>query len=778
MKFSYNFVRKGEVAPEKLEKNEFWLDVGNRTVLGVIDHHHGKVKEESAAELFRNSYKDVIIPHLNKEKDIVINLHERPDLDAIFTAWLLRKVVVDGIEIENDPYLNELVTIVSENDQGFTKPVEPVKNWVLVFRTILNTSGLDKDNDLTLLGLNIISKTYELLILGQSLEFIAGNIITIKAKLSLEQAYRDYLEDYAKGIKFQVKLPKIELTKTSSVSWSLTDGLYLREPKSQLFKELARSDAKNSELGLGYTLLITAEDLDKFEDRKLTHFVISTDPWSGLHLEGLGKILEDMEQDFEDKNKNSNIGFQFLTGRERVDPGKGRFGLNVVSPWYDGRGHSFTIIDSPSIAFEGEKICASQLSENEVLNAIWDYGDPAKFLNTEQASVTILMPVKISALNQLVNEKAIELNSITNEFNDEFQAMFAKIGAENTLKIFKVNFNKNLTIGNFKFTENYLLYFNRNEAVVISKLDIITATNLRELISSLNKANTQKNYSIFLPNDVEIASYNDITKLVTCRLKSSEISFENYKGNTQKILNRLSSGFSNDFFNRPSVSNIENSIVNISHNNKKVFYATKRGYALCVLDEIETKGSEQEDLSLKNSIILSLAMLQKTTTKNLFSDFINHRSIAPTNNEIINDRWKLMKIEQLLFIKKITEKNFGQRNYEAVRETMEIEKQLFNSKEKIEILAEQARDVKDNFLQWLLAIITLVITPIVLTTGFFSGIHLDKKFSEDYISIFGDGKYAGWLYFLVVLLVAIIICATIFLSLKFLNKRELRKNKF
>jgi hypothetical protein len=74
---------------------------------------------------------------------------------------------------------------------------------------------------------------------------------------------------------------------------------------------------------------------------------------------------------------------------------RGRHGYNVVSPWYDGRGHQFTIIDSPSIQVEGRSCLASALTTRDVQEVLWEYGDPARFVEVIEAHLFRLEPVQL-----------------------------------------------------------------------------------------------------------------------------------------------------------------------------------------------------------------------------------------------------------------------------------------------------------------------------------------------------------------------------------------------
>ena len=46
----------------------------------------------------------------------------------------------------------------------------------------------------------------------------------------------------------------------------------------------------------------------------------------------------------------------------------------MTSPWYNGRGHHFTIIDSPAVTVGGQKLYASSLTPGEIFNVVQAYG--------------------------------------------------------------------------------------------------------------------------------------------------------------------------------------------------------------------------------------------------------------------------------------------------------------------------------------------------------------------------------------------------------------------
>jgi hypothetical protein len=176
----------------------------------------------------------------------------------------------------------------------------------------------------------------------------------------LEAAAAAYAADRDGGRRFTARLPGAEAP---------IDALAVANPTCQLFKDFARHDRAGSPRGRGFGFLVVSYTLHPGK-RTLWHHIISVDPALGRRLDGLGARLEAAEQALEDAAAAPLFG-----GRERVAPGTGRHGADVASPWYDGRAHGHTIVDSPLIEADGRPLCASQLSPERVLAIVRDMYD-------------------------------------------------------------------------------------------------------------------------------------------------------------------------------------------------------------------------------------------------------------------------------------------------------------------------------------------------------------------------------------------------------------------
>jgi len=102
MEVVYQFVKYGEDL--KPEKNTLALDVGMKTVPGVVDHHHPQAEPECTASLIAK-YPRLILDHIKKDEieakggeasQLRIITHRLPDFDSVSSAFLALKLIEKG----------------------------------------------------------------------------------------------------------------------------------------------------------------------------------------------------------------------------------------------------------------------------------------------------------------------------------------------------------------------------------------------------------------------------------------------------------------------------------------------------------------------------------------------------------------------------------------------------------------------------------------------------------------------------------------------------------
>jgi hypothetical protein len=353
MIFSYRFVPQGARAPDPVENNELWLDVGKRAAPQVLDHHGGDTQAQSAFQLILEKYRPFIVTPLSGMDRITCVLHTSPDLDAVASAWLAQKILNGSAEMLNHPALNLIGKAVTDNDQGMVRTTSPGNSWPIVMRALLMTASPEKkDFERLTAGLDAIEKTWQMLTNGCRPDSVCRKIMTSAMETILDKAATLYENDISSADIFQINLPVSQYPPLKQKA----DAIILHNPQSVLFKELARGDEIHSPQKKGFDLLIVSKSFLLSQDQVLHRYIISTDPLTGFYLKGLGAKLDMLEQEKKEKN-----------GLTLKDP---ELSIKFRSAWYDGRGHHYTIVDSPSVEINGRSYCLSCLSIDDIRSAV------------------------------------------------------------------------------------------------------------------------------------------------------------------------------------------------------------------------------------------------------------------------------------------------------------------------------------------------------------------------------------------------------------------------
>jgi len=322
MEVVYQFVNYGEdLNPEK---NTLVLDVGMKTVPGVIDHHHPKAESECTASLIAK-HPHLILDHIQKDEiegeesgKLRIITHRLPDFDAISSIFLALRLIESGkfdnsmekiaqytkmvdsaslpkeIDLSSTPYsiLRALFTRIKKDETE--KNLERVREG-LKFMNFLHTKSEE--------GYEIFQNR----VLFSGIERYENSV------RKAENDYFNYLSDLNRSEKISLTLPS-----TSGQRKKKVDGLIVKNPRSFLSKEWARRDRANSSLGEGFTFLMTI-----FGNKR---YIIGVDPEKEVNLRGLGKLLNERETK---KREDSERELSFR--------------------WYDGNCpfFNFRIVDSP-----------------------------------------------------------------------------------------------------------------------------------------------------------------------------------------------------------------------------------------------------------------------------------------------------------------------------------------------------------------------------------------------------------------------------------------------
>ncbi len=328
MNVTYEFVEYGK----KLEpqKDVLALDVGVKTVPGVIDHHHPKAEPECTASLIVK-YPNLVLDHLGestfseKNQSLKIITHRLPDFDAVASIFLVLKL----LELrEIDSFMIKIAKYTKMADSAcIPKNIELSYTPYAILRSLFNeitTKYRSKGEGIVNLervkeGLKFMNFLYQKAKEGYE---IIENRLLFSGIERYEQAMRKVSDDYFNYLadinsnfnqRIVISLPLIEGNGSKKV-----DGLIVRNPRSFLLKEWAKRDFRNSKFKKGFSFLLT-----NFWNKR---FILGVDPEIGVNLKGLGELLNKKEHE------------------KRT-----QFEKSLSQKWYDGNCpfFNFRIIDSP-----------------------------------------------------------------------------------------------------------------------------------------------------------------------------------------------------------------------------------------------------------------------------------------------------------------------------------------------------------------------------------------------------------------------------------------------
>ena len=345
----YAFAEYGErfdPAPDTLV-----LDIGMKTVPGVIDHHHPDAEAECAASLVAK-YPRLVLDHIAaspgpdaprsgapEAAPLTIITHRLPDFDSLAAIYISLKILETG---GVDPGLRKIAAYAKLVDSALLpKTIDLSGTPYALLRAMFSGSKKSEDeNNRERLkeGLKFMRALHALASAGQEIvedpRLFAGIDRYDRARRKVQGDYTTYLSDLVRSKIFRLDLPA-----TGGVpSRRTVDGLLVTNPRSFLLKEWAHRDRENPALGEGFSFIVT--------NYGNSHYGLGVDPTRSINLRGLGDRLNLRERD-----KRRSTGAR--EGKE----------------WYEGNCPLFDyrIIVSP----QGDTI----LSAAEIMEEVFAFGD-------------------------------------------------------------------------------------------------------------------------------------------------------------------------------------------------------------------------------------------------------------------------------------------------------------------------------------------------------------------------------------------------------------------
>jgi hypothetical protein len=313
------------------------LDVGMRTVPGVIDHHHPDAEPECAASLVVK-YPGLVLDHVPAgEMRVRLITHRLPDFDALSASFLALKL----LELRRLDASMEKIGAYAKLADSASLPgnIDLAATPYSILRALFAGAKMpeaDINASRAAEGLKLMrflySKAAEGYAIVENRSLYAGIERYERAMRKVEGDYFRYLDDLNRSSRILLRLPLAAGSGRRAV-----DALIVRNPTSFLLKEWARRDSREPSLGEGFSFLMT-----NFWDER---FILGVDPEKGINLRGLGTLLNNLE-----------AGKRHAEGRP--------FPLR----WYEGNCpfFNFRIIDSPQ---DG-----TLLTHDEVVACIREFG--------------------------------------------------------------------------------------------------------------------------------------------------------------------------------------------------------------------------------------------------------------------------------------------------------------------------------------------------------------------------------------------------------------------
>lgn len=340
---TFQFVSYGTVFDP--QKDTLVLDVGMKTIPGIIDHHHPEAEPECTASLMIK-YPSLVLDHIKRNEIhkgkrgfscLNIITHRLPDFDAVSSIFLALKLIetdqIDPAMIKIAQYTKmvDSATLPKEWDLA-SSPYAILRALFLRIRKNDETASRERVKQ----GLKFMAFLHSKSIEGHEIfvnkALFSGIERYQRAMRRAEDDYFNYLNDLERG---QILL--LDLPLSTGEGAKTVDGLVVRNPRSYLLKDWARRDNLNPSLKQGFSFLMT-----NFGNGR---FILGVDPEKGINLKGLGDILNQKEA-----NRRKELQRPF------------------AHRWYDGNCpfFNFRIIDSPQDD--------SSLTHQEIVDTVLKFG--------------------------------------------------------------------------------------------------------------------------------------------------------------------------------------------------------------------------------------------------------------------------------------------------------------------------------------------------------------------------------------------------------------------
>jgi predicted Ser/Thr protein kinase len=356
----FAFTGLGQCAPAPCGPGDrLYLDVGNDLRPGVIDHHHRTAYTGSTAGLMLTHPRlvdEAVLPGRQPGDPFTLVLHEKPDFDAVAAAYLAIEYLAAGTFPHGAEALARYADKVDEGVLGLSL-ANPYSLYVaylhLAGRAAMRPSVMPAEcwQECARAGVELVGYAVaESVRRGEALPavdaFACPGLFEPEDRLEVErdvERYRAKLADpHTRARRHRLRLPGQFGGTVEVDALTARDVQNVGDPgRVAFFKDWARTDAGHCPNGRGYQALSVFMSEGP---RQVRRCILSVTPDSGATLRGLGALLDRAEAE---RRRHT-----YAVDDREQDPASGarrepRPGYANADPWYDGRAHGHTIVDSP-----------------------------------------------------------------------------------------------------------------------------------------------------------------------------------------------------------------------------------------------------------------------------------------------------------------------------------------------------------------------------------------------------------------------------------------------
>ncbi len=351
LKIRWRFEFSHDTDRRESSSDRVCVDIGQQLCPGVLDHHQGTGEPSCAAkevidhpELIRDH---LLGPWLKKGPPGLnsstltwhLQTHANPDWDAVLASYLVVRIAEDGVAPNS---IRNLVPEALAWDQGredFDSSLQTISPGLLY---TIAQADFDEDREKMAFGFRLLdylrscADDSAIALTRDRRKLYEKHAEFSNAIRKIESDSRKYRMDVEKS-----QILTIELPSRNGGKRAVSTLVCQTTPQSRLFKHWARSlGMPGSDPAKPFECLVVPyERLGNHPYGTGEHFkrvVISVSGDSDVHLGDIGRHLELSEQREREQ-------------RGIVQHGGARYPEISPSPdpWYDGRGHNYTIVDSP-----------------------------------------------------------------------------------------------------------------------------------------------------------------------------------------------------------------------------------------------------------------------------------------------------------------------------------------------------------------------------------------------------------------------------------------------